>query len=326
MTTTDGTLWRMARKLLRPIGLFFLVSCTSATGTNSDAAPDAGISDASPSESSMTDASTDDLIFYADPGFRVDNASNAKAGVTADGTVYLYYMEAKPGGRQLRATSSDGLTFPAGSTYTTYENHPARIQLADGTWRRYLLDPRTGQCTSESSTDGITFTAESGVRYQPAPEDNGTTGIYDHFVLGTSVVMLYLGDLQGKNNTRMALSSDNGLSFTFQGTNVLGDDASGGGANAFVDISTNALPTGGRRLFAMRGGQGIYSFTNRDPSIRTGWVQDPGARIERTSWTDMQLTGLFDPSVVRLKDGRYRMYVTGGISADHSALVSATTK
>ncbi len=298
-------------------------ACSSTPTPAGDASP--GISDASASDSALADASVNDLTFYADPSVRVDNASNAKAGVAADGSVYLYYQERNTG-KQVRSVSTDGLTFAAGAAYTTYENHPSRIQLASGKWLRYILDPKTGIMTSASSTDGITFTAESGIRYQPATEDKGSTGIYDHFVSGTSVVMLYLGDLMGKNNTRMALSTDNGASFTFQGTNVLGDDNAGGGANAFVDISSIALPSGGRRLFAMRGGQGVYSFANPDPSNRLGWVQDPGARVERTSWGDATITGVFDPTVVRLKDGRYRMYVTVGYGTSHEALVSATTK
>ncbi len=272
-----------------------------------------------------SDASVNDLAFYADPGVRVDNASNSKAGVASDGSVYLYYQSFSTG-KQVRSIAPDGLTFPTGSSYTTFENHPSRVQLTNGTWRRYILNPQTGILTSATSTDGITFNQESGTRYQPATEDNGTTGIYDHFVSGTSVVMLYLGDLKGKNNTRMALSTDDGLSFTFQGTNVLGDDNAGGGSNAFVDISSLPLPTGGRRLFAMKGGQAIYSFTNLEPANRLGWKQDTGARVERTAWGDATITGLFDPTVVRLKDGRYRMYLTAGYGSTHQALLSATTK
>ncbi len=295
---------------------------TTDTSTVDAALPDAATTDAS---DASADASVNDLTFYPDQGPRVDFASNCKAGIASDGSVYLYYQDRNTN-KQVRSVSPDGLTFPTGSAYTTYENHPTRIQLPSGKWKRYLFDPKTAVLSSEASTDGITFIAEQGTRYQIVAADKGTAGIYDHYVAGTSVMMLYLGDLQGLNNTRAAISTDEGMTFTFKGTNVLGDDSAGGGANAFVDISSIALPTGGRRLFAMKGGSGIYSFTNLDPSNYLGWKQDPGTRVEKTAWGDATLTGLFDPTVVRLKDGRYRMYLTGGYGQKHEAIISATTK
>jgi hypothetical protein len=36
--------------------------------------------------------------------------------------------------------------------------------------------------------------------------------------------------------------------------------------------------------------------------------------------------GLFDPTVIRLPDGRFRMYVTGQIDATRQAVLSATTR
>lgn len=261
------------------------------------------------------------LSFVPDPGIRMDNASNAKAGVDGSGTVFLYYEDRVLNARRL-STSADGLSFAAGQPYTTFANHPGRVRLSDGSWRRYSLSPQF-QLSSERSDDGLTFVPEAGIRYSPAPADNGSMGVYDIFAVGSQVVMLYLGDLPGLNNTRRALSSDNGLSFTFERSNVLGDAGAGGGGNSFVDIESRPLADGSRRLYAMRGGLAIYSFL-LNASGDTA-VQESGARVQRSDWTEFSVSGLFDPSVVQLPDGRYRMYVTGQIGS-RQALLSATTR
>lgn len=42
--------------------------------------------------------------------------------------------------------------------------------------------------------------------------------------------------------------------------------------------------------------------------------------------TEFPVTGLFDPTVVRLPKGHYRMYVTAQVDANRQALVRATTR
>ena len=93
-----------------------------------------------------------------------------------------------------------------------------------------------------------------------------------------------------------------------------------GGANSYVDLSSLARPDGRRYLYAMRGGAGIYSFVSSD--WRT-FAQEVGARVLRTAWIEFPVSGLFDPTVIRLPDGRYRMYVTAQL-VGRQALVSAT--
>ena len=272
----------------------------------------------------------DDLRFVPDPGIRVELASNPEAGVDLTGLVYLYYEEqAAPGaGERARvALSVDGLDFQPGSVPTDRANDPRRVRMPDGSWRLYQL-PREATLTSSHSVDGLQFTAEPGTRYAAAPEDNGELGIYELFADSAGgVVMLYLGDLHGLNNTRRAYSTDGGLSFRFERGDVLGDATLGGGGRSFVDITTNPLPDGRRRLFAMQGGQGIYSFVTADEGVT--FTLEPGARVSKSDWTEFQVVGLFDPTVVLLPDGRYRMYVCGQIdepgSRSRSVILSATT-
>ena len=140
----------------------------------------------------------------------------------------------------------------------------------------------TSQIGSLFSADGVTFTPETGVRYTLQPADKGTLGVYDAFSdRQGGVVLLYLGDLPGLNNVRRAYSRDNGLTFTFDRGNILGDDNAGGGANSFVDEKSIRLPDGRIRLFTMRQ-HTIYSFVSVDDGY--SFVRDPGTRLEpRTS-------------------------------------------
>lgn len=269
-------------------------------------------------------ATSGDLIFAPDPGLRIDNASNSSVGLDpASGVIYLYYLN-RVANRQEVATAADGLNFGAGSVPDGYPFDAHNTRLPDGTWRRYLYDNRTGQMTSESSTDGVHFTPDAGVRYTPTERDNGTLGVYDFHVTSSGmVIMVYLGDLMGQNNLRRAVSTDNGWTFTFDRGDVLGDGALGGGPNSFVDPKLITLPDGRVRLLTMKMGA-VYSFI-ADDNLET-FTQEPGVRLAPGDFTEFKVQALFDPVIVRLLDGRYRIYATAGLADDpeHQALVSAT--
>lgn len=275
-------------------------------------------------------ASADDLRFVPDPGVRVEQASSPEAGIDLTGLVYLYYEDQAaqgPGGPARVALSVDGLDFQPGAVPADRANDPRRVRMPDGAWRLYQLT-REATLTSSYSADGLQFTEEPGIRYSSAVEDRGEMGIYELFADSTGgVVMLYLGDLHGLNNTRRAYSTDGGLSFHYERGDVLGDASLGGGGRSYVDITTHPLPDSRRRLFAMQGGQGIYSFVTADEGVT--FTPEPGARVSKADWTEFQVVGLFDPTVVRLPDGRYRMYVCGQIDEaggrSRTVILSATT-
>ncbi|MGH3054188.1 MAG: hypothetical protein ACRDL7_04325, partial [Gaiellaceae bacterium] len=118
-----------------------------------------------------------------------------------------------------------------------------------------------------------------------------------------------------------------GLTFMFDRADVLGDAAAGGGPNSYVDPKTVLLSDGRRRLFTMKQGT-IYSFIGA--ADLTTVTPEPGVRIRPTDFTELTVGAFYDPVVLRLPDGRYRMYVTAGLvaangSTDHQALVSAST-
>lgn len=272
--------------------------------------------------SSGSDAS---IVFTFDSGFRVVGATNPAAGVDpATGEVYLYYTD-NATGRQMRTIAADGLTFSSSAVATSWRLDPRNTLMPDGkTWRRYQWDMQAGRMRSVLSNDGVNFLEESGTRYTPQPNDHGTLGVYDAFSdHAGGVVLLYIGDLPGLNNVRRAYSRDNGLTFTYERGNILGDDNAGGGPNSYVDEKTMRLPDGRIRLFTMKQNV-IYSFISYDDGAT--FSIEPGARLAPASFTGATLRSLNDPSTVRLNDGRYRMYVASLRSDNVWVIVSATTK
>ncbi len=291
-----------------------------------------------------TPVTVDDLTFIPDSGIRMHLASNPAASVDPEtGTVYLFYEDrtTTPGKRML-ATSSDGLNFPGGRLRTEADNlhFPYKVHLPDGTWRKYTFDNASSQLKSQSSSDGIHYKPDPGVRYAAQPSDNGKIGVHDQYVDASGgVVLLYIGDMQGVNNVRRAYSppGNNGWTFTFEDDNVLGDATAGGGGHSYVDPKSILLPDGRRRLFTMSQGPlppqpgvhatgKIFSFISQDGK---SYEMEPGIRLQAEDFTEFAVWSLNDPVVVQLPDGRYRMYVaaliTAGTNEQEWVIVSATT-
>ncbi|MBI3880984.1 MAG: exo-alpha-sialidase [Verrucomicrobia bacterium] len=266
-----------------------------------------------------------ELRFTPDPGLRIDNASNPAARVDESGKVILFY-ENQASHRVQVATAADGMKFSEGVPPTGIR-HPFDTKLPDGTWRRYSWDRRTRTFTSSSSKDGSRYTPDAGVRYSPHESDRGTMGIYDVFSDARGgVVLLYLGDMQGANNTRRAYSTDGGNTFAFTDGNVLGDARAGGGARTYVDQHSIPLPGGQRRLTCMKACD-VYSFVTEDDGKT--FKLEPGTRLACRDFTEFPVRCLNDPTLVRLPDGRFRIYVTAQTENEtgrrRQAIVSATT-
>jgi hypothetical protein len=268
-----------------------------------------------------------DLDFRPDPGVRVDRASLPKPGVDDAGAVYLYYEDQSgERSRELRSVSPDGLTVSEGVPPPDRALDPRRLRLPGGKWRLYTYDPQAAELRSSTSSDGLRFTADLGARYAPQPTDRGTFGVYDHFAdRDGGVVLLYVGDMAGQNTVRRAYSppGDDGWTFRFERDNVLGP---GGGAASYVDQKAIRLPDGRIRLFTMKQGT-VYSFISEDDG--RNFRLEPGARLAPDAFPELNLRSLHDPWVVRLADGRYRMYVAGAVQSQPGqprfAIVSATT-
>ncbi len=257
-----------------------------------------------------------DLVFVADPGIRV--AGGVPTAVLDGGTTYLYFN-----GNARLATSADGLAFGEPRQLDRFRERRLALRLADGTYRLYV--PAGLNCCglkSFSSTDGVTFREDPGLRYSLDPSDNGTFGFQDVWVDASGgVVLLYVGDMRGANNVRRAYAKD-GMTFVFEDGNVLGDAQAGGGDRTFVDQRSIPLPDGRRRLLVMQAFT-IYSFITSDG--RT-FVREPGERLRPNEFKDVPVRSLHDPTVVRLPDGRYRMYVGAFDTSGREMILSATSR
>ena len=306
----------------RPLDRLFLLAALilTAAGCGSDS-PGAPTTPTPP-----VTALPADLVFYADPGIRKQSAAIPEAGIDPSGTVHLYYEDpTNSPPRALVATAADGLNFSGGTPMTNanraYDSR--RTLMPDGTWRIYMYNQLTQMMTSSRSTDGVTFTQEAGARYVPSAADFGWIGIHDEYTEGSRVIMNYLGDKSGLNNLRRAVSTDNGVTFTFDRENLLGDAGLGGGGNSHVDQTSIKLPDGRRRMFVMRRLE-IFSFITSDGLT---YSQEPGTRLKMSDFTTTTVSSLNDPVVIRLPDGRYRMYVAAMVpSAGQPSIFSATTR
>src|SRR3954453_2752995 len=122
------------------------------------------------------------LDFTFDSGFRVVGATNPQPGVDpVTAQVHLYYVDHATGQPRV-AVSSDGLSFPAGtSAVGVFRNDARNTRLPDGTWRRFQWNFGTTQIGSLFSPYGVTFPNASGVRYTLQLAAKGTPGVYDAF-------------------------------------------------------------------------------------------------------------------------------------------------
>ncbi len=285
-------------------------------------------------------ASTSGFVFIPDDGIRVENASNSGVKKNSDGSLSLVFQNRSNDSRGrndvgVAQASSDWLTFARIDVGVDPAQFRA-VTLPDGTCRAYGLDatksgvlPGSSGLKSQSSKDCVTFTEDSGVRYSLTDSDNGSMGVYDLFVdSNKNIVLLYLADLKGANNLRRAVSTDGGWTFVWQADDVLGDAALGGGGQSYVDNKVIVLADGRELMVAMRQGK-IYTFVSEDDGKT--WTRNSDELTPEEFGTE-GVKGLYDPQIVQLSDGRFRIYVTGetdGTGADDQNatqhLYSATT-
>ncbi len=208
------------------------------------------------------------------------------------------------------ATSTDGLTFVDDPGTRGRMSDVAVIYLESGGWRFLWSEgTQTSQfLKSAVSTDGLSFTMEPGERMRPGPQDAGLIQVPHAARLADGRWRLYyVADWQGaggsvnRNNTRTALSTDEGLTWTLDaGSEATGRDT--------VDPDVVPLVGGGYRLYYKQG-DAFRAADSTDgrifPSSGTAGRQVLDAR-ER-----------YDPTIITFPDGTIRMYfgTPGGIGS-----------
>ena len=212
---------------------------------------------------------------------------------------------------------SEGVTTDNGITFTELTDvlSPAQgdggfIYLPDGR-TRYLVEeplpdrppsPRKSRIVSWISDDGINWTREDGVRYQPGLADDSISSVPAVLQVVDSVWRLYyVADFYHTNGTRTAISTDWGVTWAAESiVNVL--------RNGDVDPYAVHLTTGGVRIYYRRmqpPGGIAYADGNGlvfDTTIIHMLIRD-GAAL-----TAFKL----DPAVIRFPNGDVACYM--GIS------------
>jgi hypothetical protein len=293
--------------------------------------------------SSSTNQSCE-INFTVDSGIRINKASNPHAYVAPDNTIYLAYEKRSstnstgPNPSKVAVSNDGGLAFTTITGNLDNHKYINSVLMPDGkTYRRYMCSSQG--VTSESSTNNVNFTPDAGKRYNLNASDNNTCGVFSaHTDNNGGVVFLYIGDMSGVNNIRMAYSQpgDNGMNFSFVSDNVCGDSGYGG-KGTYVDTNSLKLPDGRVRLVTMRQDPSVPF----PPAAKNGYIYtfisnngrdftlEEGARISPYDFTKIDVWSLNDPKLVRLPSGLYRIYVAAMVkNTDGSydwAIVSATS-
>jgi hypothetical protein len=229
--------------------------------------------------------------------------------VLPDGGYRLFYNG--PGVLQ-SATSRDGVTFTADAGSRMRGGDPAVIYLKGGGYRFLVGDGPQGQRVLRSfvSTDGLTFTQETGVRYQPAAQDAGFVEVPHAVKLADGRWRLYYvadwfgqGGSRNRNNTRSALSTDEGLTWTAEKGSELT-------AAETVDPDVVHLEDGTFRLY-FKNGASFYAVDDADGTTFASGA--PRAVLDARDRVD--------PTVLRFPDGTLRMYF-GTINGMGSAVAT----
>ena len=277
--------------------------------------------------------------FIPDAGVRLDSVSISHAFLEND-TFFLYHNSGPIKGL---AISTDGLNF----TNVNVNDYPRYSvpQMPNGVYRKYGFQSATNTLKSDSSTNRIDFFPETGIRYQLPASDSGFYGVSTFYndPFG-GVYLIYIGGQGPTHFCKSAYSppGDNGMNFNLQATNIFNDSTFGGSSFSHVDPFALSLPDGSVRVFTMnqhgppfppafREGY-IYSFHSTDGVSFAQEFDNNGdsLRLTYTDFTEFTVYSLNDPKVVRLDDGRFRMYIKALIEVSpgnlKSAIISATTE
>jgi hypothetical protein len=233
--------------------------------------------------------------FSRDAGVRIDNAVSAEAFERSDGSIVVYANS--PTGIEAWR-SRDGLSFTRTRGRMPFGAHATVVRLPDDRLRMYYATPsdlpiRPSQLRSASSRDGYFWFLDDGVRFG----DIGF-GVMEVVPLPDGTWRLYHNDRQLDGSSRiLSARSTKGLTFHLEPGVRL--------PAPYVDPAVVRLPSGAwlmavstiekgrrQRIHLAESGDGLRWRVERKPLFG-----DPGASD-------------FDPTLLPLPDGRFRLYYT----------------
>lgn len=252
----------------------------------------------------FTATSPDGLTWALDPIPILEKASVPAAVVLSDGTLVLYFVDARrlPSSVNIALSSDGGRSFrrldtavPVPEGFVAVD--PCPVLLPDGRVRLYyylfehgpgLKDP-IHSIASAISDDGLAFRSEGVVFRHPGLVDP------DVFWDGSAwrMFVMSLAD-----QATVVATSASGDSFTYAGPLSLA------GIGTTRPVAVPPEDGGGFRVYGFpqgRGGQTeFWSYRSADA---VSWTREPGVRLALPPGMN-QMT---DPFVVRLPDGTWRM-------------------
>lgn len=282
---------------------------TSGDATFTVASPDAAAVPEEPGwEARFTLAPSEGWTWRIEDGLRLGGGSGVPRVIALpDGRLRLF----TPGQGGMRsATSADGFTFVPDPGTRGQMGDVAVVYLRAGGWRFLWPDGAPGSHVLKSavSTDGLTFTTEAGDRMRPGPQDAGILQVPHAVRLADGRWRLYYvadwygtGGAVNRNNTRTALSTDEGLTWTPEA----GGEATGRDS---VDPDVVKVTGGAFRLYY----KSYESFRAAESADGRLFPASgvPGRQV-------LEARERFDPTIVKLRDGTVRMFfgMPGGVGS-----------
>ena len=258
-------------------------------------------------ESSFTLPAEAGWTFRVEDGLRFSGSAGVPRVIALpDGRVRLY----TPSQSGLRsATSVDGLTFLPDAGTRGPMTDCAVVYLAAGGYRFLWPDGPNGNQTlrSATSSDGLTFVVEAGERFRPGTGDAGFVQVPHAIRLPDGRWRLsYVADWFGtggagpRNNTRTAISTDEGLTWTVENPAATGIDS--------VDPDVVKVDDGSYRLYYK------HHEVFRAATSLDGFAYTASGEAGRVV---LEATERFDPAVIRFPNGTIRVYfgTPGGVGS-----------
>lgn len=291
--------------------------------------------------------------FTPEHGIRLQDAAQPRSGLGEDGQTYLYYLNEFA--REERVSRSlDGLTFKRGAYPYDRSGDPRRVRLADGSWKVFDLDPDRHVLMSATSMDGRMFTLESGIRMLPQLIDKMSMG---HGAVWSgpdgALYFMYMGDVHGDRQFRIARSTDQGIRFEPLENDCLDGRPEGVAIRAAVPLPR---PDGWVEIYVLekRLPPAVDKVFEGETPMRQRWgsrqevrdqaaacrvaryrgnastgvfMRDAGYLVEPLDFTAHRVTDLDSLWPIELPDGRVRLYVGArivpGFGKELSVILSA---
>ena len=270
-----------------------------------------------------------------DVSFRIANASIPNAGLvkgevwlTVGGQGGIRLFRSAQGDNSTQAETIPGLNSAlAGTGYNVGEVIPR--EGSDGSRQLYVLGlggPGANRDIvfrlRQHESSQFVRDPQTAV-FSGAPADNQFLGVPDVYPANDGKLrLIYVARGATRQNSRTAISSDSGQSFTFDYDNPFNDlnVANPGAGNTNVDPAVVKLAQGGYLGVTMRLKK-LYLFISAD-----GRVFIPinnGVPIEASGFLPAA-TGFFDPTLAQMPDGKVLMYVTLEQPGQPTSVVRAT--